>query len=141
MSKLLDPTQNRRQSSIAVRISNPSTPNGVLSSSVAAARLDGALSASEQTAIINNCVRFRNEIILNIDDPPPRRIERQLFALKDMITEFTNKSLEGRHISLSFWKTLISAVDSVQSDLHSIDFTWNEGLEELRDDASSDYSN
>lgn len=139
MSKLLDPKQARRQSSIACRVSSPSN-NGGNSSTVAAAMLDGELSASEQTAIVKNSVRFKKDIVLNIDDPPPRRIERQCFELKDLITSFTNKSLEGRHITLSFWHTLISAIDSLHSDLQSIDFTWNEGMEELHNRSSEDDS-
>lgn len=130
MSKLLDPNQARRQSSVAVRVSSPSSTDGALST--AAARLEGAISASEQTKIVNNCARFKQEIVLNIDDPPPRRIERQMFALKDLISEFTGKSLEGRHISLSLWQTIISAIDGLHSDLESMDFTWNEGMEALR---------
>lgn len=125
MSKLLDPRQARRQSSVAL----PSKTNGIVAASTAIVGLEGAISASEQTAIVNNCVRVRNPIVLDIDDPPPRRIERAMFSFKDLISEFTQKSLEGRHIPLSLWQAIITAVSGLNGDLQSIEFTWDENDE------------
>lgn len=139
MSKLLDPKLSRRQSSIGLT-ATAARLGGVLEG----ANLDGpsdpegALSGSGQTAIANNCVRFRNPIVLNFEDPPPRRIERQLFALKDLISEFTNDSLEGRHITLSLWNMIISDVDRLNGDLQSMDFSWNESMEKLEYKSDND---
>lgn len=131
MSKLLDPSQSRRQSSVAVPATSP-VKNGMFPADMDISdEQEGALTASEQTVIANNCVRFRTPIVLNFNDPPPRRIERQLFSLKDLCTEFTNDSLEGRHITLSLWNTIMSAIENLNGDLQSIDFTWNERMEEL----------
>lgn len=90
MSKLLDPNLSRRHSSIALR--RATSMNGVVANEDRGPMSpEGAISASEQTAIANASARFRaNAIVLNIDDPPPRRIERQMFFLKDLISEFTN---------------------------------------------------
>lgn len=140
MSKLLDPKLSRRQSSIGL----PATAarlGGVLDGS----NLDdpsgpeGALSGSEQTTITKNCV-FRTPIVLNYEDPPPRRIERQLFALKDLISEFTNNSLEGRHITLSLWNMIISDVDRLNGDLQAMEFNWNEAMEKLEYKSDDDSS-
>jgi len=136
MSKLLDPSQSRRTSSVALPAMSP-IKNGALSAEMNASdNQEGALSASDQTAIANNCVRFRTPIVLNFNDPPPRRIERQMFSFKELITEFTNDSLEGHHITLSLWNSIISATDNLHGDLHSIEFTWDERMEELENSMS-----
>ena len=141
MSKLLDPKMARRQSSVALPNTTAARLGGVLAGEVDdSTGQEGALSASEQTAIANNCVKFRNHITLNYEDPPPRRIERQLFALKELISDFTNDSLEGRHITLSLWNTIISDVDRLNGDLQSMDFTWNESMEKKVHDYNSDDS-
>ena len=88
MSKLLDPNQSRRQSSIVIRDCMMTNTNGA---GMTSPGQEGAMiSASDQTEIANNCVRFRTAIVLNIDDPPPRRIERQMFSLKELVLEFMN---------------------------------------------------
>jgi hypothetical protein len=130
MSKLLDPKLSRRHSSVAMPTTTAARLGAVLAGEADdSSRQEGALSASEQTAIANVSVKFRPQITLNYEDPPPRRIERQLFALKELISEFTNDSLEGRHITLSLWNAIISDVDRLNGDLQSMDFTWNEGME------------
>lgn len=134
MSKLLDPKLSRRHSSIGLPVT-AARLGGVLEGD--ADSPEGAISAPDRTMIASNCVKFRIPIVLNHDDPPPRRIERQLFSLKDLISEFTNDSLEGRHIPLSLWNTIISDVDRLNGDLQSMEFTWKgEDEESLEYDSS-----
>lgn len=71
MSKLLVPPSRSRRGEATSAFA---TPNGATS--------------LETQAKVGNRVRVHTPIVLNIGEPPPRRIEAQMLSLKDLISDF-----------------------------------------------------
>lgn len=71
-------------------------------------------------------------IVLRKDDPPPPKIETQLFRMKGLITRFTENSLEGRHIPLEDWFALLESTGEMHCQLDRLEFSWTEEEEEER---------
>lgn len=65
-------------------------------------------------------------IVLNKGQAPPREIDTQVVALKESLVEFSAKSFGGEQIELAEWKSLIAAVDRLNTYLHRLEFTWED---------------
>jgi hypothetical protein len=67
---------------------------------------------------------------LQMNEPPPRRVEGEMFTLKDIITAVTVKSLEGHQILLRDWQKLMKSVSNLHEDLDRLEFMWTKDDED-----------
>lgn len=94
-----------------VVVSNLLRPNRLSSSGT------GVLASSVNTP-------SNQPIVLEMHEPPPRKVEAQMLRLKEMLLQLTRQSLDGEAISLQDWRDLTTSVDIFQHDLHRIEYAW-----------------
>jgi hypothetical protein len=67
-----------------------------------------------------------SKIVVHENDPPPRHLEVQLFAMKDLITTVGDSSTEGRRISKHEWLLLQNSTLALSNHLQQLEFDWEE---------------
>jgi hypothetical protein len=67
-----------------------------------------------------------SKIVVHENDPPPRHLEVQLFAMKDLITTVSDSSTEGRRISKHEWLLLQNSTLALSNHLQQLEFDWEE---------------
>jgi hypothetical protein len=87
---------------------------------------DTALAHSEHESASSQHKPF----YLQMNEPPPRRVEGEMFTLKDILTAITVKSLEGHQIVLRDWQKLIKSVSNLHEDLDRLEFMWTKDDED-----------
>mmetsp|Transcript_32018 Transcript_32018/g.52909 ORF Transcript_32018/g.52909 Transcript_32018/m.52909 type:complete len:730 (-) Transcript_32018:42-2231(-) len=67
------------------------------------------------------------KILVFQNDPPPRHLELQFLAMKDLITNVSDSSSEGKQISKHEWKLLQNSALALNNHLQQLEFDWEEG--------------
>jgi hypothetical protein len=95
MSKLLEPSSRLRKSEATAAFTSPkgNVPArfGAEGSTAVPSSSPNAATSLEAKANVGNVVHVHAPIVLNIEDPPPQRIESQILSLKDLISDFMDK--------------------------------------------------
>lgn len=78
-------------------------------------------------------------VVIREFEPPPRQLEYQLLAMKDLLTKMNDSSTEGRRITKQEWELLQDSSDALNSHLKLLEFDWDDTTDDSHDEQRQHY--